>query len=469
MGVNCDKNNNLSVVRQTLISHRMIQAGDGIVLAVSGGPDSVALTHVLLELQREFDYWLVIAHLDHCIREESKYEFEFVKGLAESLGIEFCGKRVDVRGIAMQKKISVEHAGRFARYAFLEATRIHFGARKIATAHNADDVIETLFFRLFQGSSLTGLAGIPFKRGNIIRPLLKLSKSQILEALKERNKDYVIDQSNLNLETDRNFIRNRIIPAMAERFPDFRTPLLRTIELLREDEDLLQSLANESYWQCIKKVGESVEIDVSKINSLPVPLTSRLVRSVLFDMSGANSRWSRLQIEGILNGLKIPKKYVRLKLPHGLIFIKDYGIARISRFEDEIVPTYSLKVTKPGCIQIPQSEIYLDFKISEITKRRPEISVDRSRVFFDADKVSFPLVVRPFKPGDRMTPWGRNNPVKLKKLFIDSKISHIDRRALPVLLKGSEIIWASGVKRCAGYGIEANTRNVLEISLLRKA
>ncbi|MCL5126156.1 MAG: tRNA lysidine(34) synthetase TilS [Deltaproteobacteria bacterium] len=468
MGAISDKIDNLSVIRQTLISHEMIQAGDGIILAVSGGPDSVALTHVMVELKEEFDCWLIIAHLDHLIRAESGKEFEFVKDFAESVGIEFYGEHVDVPKIALQKKISVEQAGRIVRYDFLEAARVKFGAQKIATAHNADDVIETLFFRLFQGSSLTGLTGIPFKRGNIIRPLLRLGKSQVLDILTDRNKDYLIDRTNMNIETDRNFIRNRVIPAVLERFPGFRTPILRTIDLVREDEEFLQTLANKSYSQCIHKVGDIFEIDVLKMNSLPASVSSRIVRSVLFDFSGPNTRWSRFQIDGILNALGIPKKYARLKLPHGLTFVKDYGVARISRFKEQITPKYCLRISKPACVQIPESETYIDFKILEAPIARPRSPIDREKVFFDADKILFPFFLRPFEPGDRMIPWGRNNPVKIKKLFIDAKIPHVDRQILPMVLNGSEIIWVSGVKRCAGYGIEANTKHVLEISLLRK-
>ena len=462
------KSNHLNIVRQTLISENMIQPGDGVILAVSGGPDSVALTHIMFQLKEEFACSLIIAHLDHCLRNESGLDFEFVKTLAESLGIAFSGKRVDLIKIAAQRKISVEHAGRIVRYDFLEDTRAKFGAKKIATAHNADDVIETLLFRLFQGSSLTGLSAIPLKRGNIIRPLLRLHKAQILEFLAREGKHYVVDQTNLNSETDRNFVRNRVIPTVLERFPNFRGPLLRTARLIQEDERYLADMSSDFYPTVINQRDNCFEIDIPKINSLPLTISSRIVRTVLFDLSGPHTRWTRFHIDLILTELKRPKPYVSLKLPFGLFFLKDYGTARISRFEEQAGFRYCLTVVGPGKVQIPGTEMWLDFRIIESPMPDAERGFQVDKVYFDANSITFPFGLRPFEPGDRITPWGGNNPVKIKKLFIDSKTPRMNRYKLPMVFKGDSIVWVPGLRRCAGYGIDQSTKSILEISLLRK-
>lgn len=456
----------LKIVRQTLISYNMIEFGERVILAVSGGPDSVALTNIMLKLKDEFGCAFAIAHLDHGLRVESESEFKFVEGFAESLGINFFGKRVDVAEIAKQKKLSIEHAGRIVRYNFLENTRIKFGAKKIATAHNADDVIETLLFRFFKGTSLRGLSSIPFKRGAIIRPLLKLSKSEIIEFLNVEKTPYMIDRTNTNHETDRNFIRNRIIPVVRERFPNYRFPILRTIDLIREDEQYLDNTAHQFYNETISKVGDSVEIDVAKMNSLPVTISSRIVRDVLFDLSGANTRWTRFHIDRILSALKRPKPYIRLNLPYDLFFVKDYGSARLSKFEELSCFSYCVRVSEPGRFKIPESKNYLDFNLLEGSIIYPN-DIRADKVYFDADSISFPFFLRTFKPGDRIICWGKKSPVKLKKLFIDAKIPRGDRSRLPLVLKEDYIIWAPGIERCAGYAVGPNTKKTLEISFLR--
>ncbi len=466
MGAILRKSSLLNMVRQTLISEKMIRAGDGVILAVSGGPDSVALTHVMVQLREEFACWFVIAHLDHCVRKESVLDFEFAKSLAESLGIEFYGKRVDVGEFARQKKISAEQAGRIIRYDFLEAARIKFGANKIATAHNADDVIETFLFRLFQGSSLTGLSAIRFRRGNIIRPLLKLSKAEIIEFLTIEEKNYVIDRTNLSSETDRNFIRNRFIPLALERFPNFKAPLLRTIDLIQEDEQYLDTTAHEFYTDAIFREKDRFQIDVQKINSLPVAISSRIVRTVLFDLSGPNTRWTRFHIDRILGVLKRSKPFVRLNLPYGLFFIKDYGTAGISRFKEQTSSGYCLDVTGPGRVQIPGSELFVEFKVLKGPTPYPEFEIGAEKAYFDANLITFPFALRPYGPGDRIIPWGKNSPVKIKKLFIDAKILRMDRYKLPLVFKDGKILWIPGVRRCAGYGIGRETKSTLEISLL---
>ncbi len=468
MGSILSKSYYLNIVRQTLISENMIQPDDAVILAVSGGPDSVALTHIMFQLKEEFACRLIIAHLDHCLRNESGLDFEFVKALAESLGVGFFAKRFDLIEFAAKKKIGVEQAGRIIRYDFLEDTRIKFGANKIATAHNADDVIETLLFRLFQGSSLTGLSGIPLKRGNIIRPLLRLHKSQILEFLTREEKNYVVDKTNFNSETDRNFVRNRVIPTIIERFPNFRGPLLRTARLIQEDERHLDAMAREIYPTVIGKRQGWFEIDIQKINSLPPVISSRIVRRVLFDLSAPHTRWTRFHIDLILTELKLPKPYVSLKLPLGLFFLKDYGTARISTFEEKASFRYCFTVVGPGRVEIPGTEMCLDFRMIEDHTFDAEPPFHLDKVYFDADSITFPFELRPFEPGDRITPWGRHSPVKIKKLFIDSKIARSDRYKLPMVFKEDSIVWVPGLRRCAGYGINRSTKSVLEISLLRK-
>ncbi|MFH0959434.1 MAG: tRNA lysidine(34) synthetase TilS, partial [Pseudomonadota bacterium] len=419
----------------------MIQRGDRLVLAVSGGPDSVAMTHMMAQLMEEFSLELAIASLDHSIREESSSDLDFVRKLAKDLGIEFHGKKIDVPQLASQTKISLEQAGRIARYRFLEEIRIAAGAHKIATAHNSDDVIETFLLRVFQGSSLTGLSSIPVIRGNIIRPMLKVNRSEIIQFLASENIRYRLDKTNLSLDTDRNCIRNCVIPAVVQRFPKFREPTLRTIDLVQEDAQYLRSVAHEAHTKVISEYENRIEIDVRKINSFPQAISSRIVKSVLFALSPPDSRWTSLHVRSVVNHLRSAKPATILKLPNGLYFIKDYEKATISKFYDETRIKYSLIVNEPCRIKIPEAGMSLLFSALNNFPVEDDLKRDSQRACYNLDSIKFPFLIRPFEPGDRIIPWGRKRPVKIKKLFIDSKTPRAVRSRLPLVINDGEIIW----------------------------
>lgn len=453
-------------VRQTLISYHMIQKGDGLVLAVSGGPDSVAMTHIMAQLREEYSFRIIIGHLDHSIREESPIEFDFVRRLAEELEIEFHGNKVDVPLMASIRKISIEQAGRIARYDFLEQVRKESGAKKVATAHNSDDVIETFFLRILQGSSLTGLSAIPVTRGNIIRPLLKVSRSEILDFLALENRQFVVDKTNLSLGTQRNFIRNRVIPTLVERFPNFREPTLRTVDLIHQDEQYLESVAEKVYPQVVSKRKDALEIDVKAVNSLHKAISSRIVKSALFSLSPPDSRWTSLHVRLIVDQLKLAKPFVSFELPHGLHFTKDYGTATISRFHEETTFKYSLLVSEPCQIRIPDSNMIMRFSVSKHSPDQGQFKSNSKKEYFDLGSVQFPFVIRPFRHGDTIIPWGRNSKVKVKKLFIDSRTPRNVRSRLPIVIKDEEVIWIPGLRRCNSHSISCNTKSFLEIALI---
>ena len=453
-------------VRQTLILHKMIQNGERLVLAVSGGPDSVAMTHVMARLREEISCSLVIASMDHSIRKESSRDFDFVRALAEESGLEFHGKKIDVPQLASQNKISIEQAGRIARYRFFEEVRIATGSNKVATAHNSDDVIETFLLRILQGSSLTGLSSIPIIRGNIIRPLLKLNRSEIMDFLASQNMPYMLDRTNLLLETDRNYIRNRVIPVLTERFPNFREPTLRTIDLIQEDEKYLNTVVGQVYSKVVSEYEDRIEIDVREINSFPQAISSRIVRSILFALSPPDSRWTSLHVKSIVRHLKRGKPSTLLKLPNGLYFIKDYEKATISKFHDKSETEYSLIVTEPCQIEVLEAGMSISFSMLNNLPVESQIVHDSQREYFDLDTLEFPFLIRPFQPGDRMIPWGRTRPVKIKKLFIDSKTPRTVRSRLPLVIKDGEVIWVPGLRRCNSHAVGPETRNILEIAVI---
>ena len=265
----------LASVTRVIKRYRMIQRGEGVVVGVSGGPDSIALVHILNMLKAEMDFWIVPAHLDHLLRPESCVDAEFVREMSRKLSLEAQVKAVNVRDLAAKRGISVEEAGRAVRYAFFEEIRASTGAGVIATAHHIDDALETFFLRIFRGSSLKGLTGIAPTRASVVRPLIETSRADIIQFLKEEAIPYRIDPTNLDLRSDRNFVRNRLIQTITEHFPNFRNPLQRTIELLGEEEEFLGRLAEELYSQTISGSETGLTMSIPGLRSAPMVLSAQ--------------------------------------------------------------------------------------------------------------------------------------------------------------------------------------------------
>ena len=282
----------LTSVINVIKRYGMIQRDDGVVVAVSGGPDSTALMHILNILKAEMGFWMVPAHLDHGLRPESDLDAEFVREMSRKLGLEAQVKVVNVRDLAARRGISLEEAGRGARYAFFEEIRASSGARVIATAHHMDDVLETFFLRIFRGSSLKGLTGIAPTRAGIVRPLIETSRARIIRFLEEEGIPYRIDPTNLDINCDRNFVRNRLIPTIEQHFLNFRKPLQRTIELLGEEEQFVKEMAQELYSRTISRSGAGLEMSIPGLRSAPMVLASRAILLALYTLSGPDVRWA---------------------------------------------------------------------------------------------------------------------------------------------------------------------------------
>jgi tRNA(Ile)-lysidine synthase len=455
-------------VRQALLDSRVAYPGAKIVTAVSGGPDSTALVHVLHALSQEVGFGIVVAHLDHKLRKESHEDAAFVRRLAEDLGLECFLQIADIQGLAVAKGISVEEAGRRARYAFLEEVRTTTAAHWIATAHHLDDAFETFFLRLFRGSSHQGLRGIEPVRGHIVRPFIELKREEILRYLEDRTIPYRIDPTNLSSDTDRNFIRNRLLPAVRERFPGFQQPLKRTLELVDQENRLLDSLASQISSQAVTTSVGSAILDVPLVLAAPEPLVGRVIVAALYQVSGAATRWGRVHVRIVLGILRSRNPSARAFLPGGILVRRQYDKLIIDGCgERPLKETPSVIVTKPGQVKFPGSDACIEFRVISGKEALPDDLDNRFAAYFDADRVDFPLVLRGFQPGDTMRPWGLNGTRKLKKIFIDARIPRDERGSWPLLLKNDEILWLVGLRRSQAAPILPGTPRVLEVRLVQ--
>lgn len=461
-------NHLLAAVRGTIEEYRMIPPHAAVIAAVSGGPDSVALLHVLHILSQPDRFRITVAHLNHLLRADSGRDAAFVQAMASEIGVECRVKEIDVTAAATLQGISIEEAGRRARYTFFESVRESEGADLIATAHHLDDELETFFLRLFRGSSLHGLLGIPPVRDRVIRPLIRARKAEILRFLEERKVPYKMDRTNLQADTDRNFIRNRLFPLIEARFEGFRKPLGRTMELVRAEDRLLEQLTSKLYAETISQTGNTLAATLPGLLSAPDELTSRVILSALYNISGANARWGRSHVRLALKVLRSRNPSAKADLGSGVSVHRGYDRLFFTRKQEEVVvgPAF-IMVSGPGRVIVPGSETILDFTVLSGASDIRWSTCAADRAYFDADQVRFPLAIRFPRHGDKFRPWGLEGSRKLKKALIDVKVPRKLRSRMPLVVKGEDILWIPGIRRGQAAPVGPETSSVLEIRLVR--
>jgi tRNA(Ile)-lysidine synthase len=457
----------IKIVRSTIRKYSMVDVGSGVVAGISGGPDSIALMHILHELATEMSFSVIVAHVDHGLREESKEEAEFVREAASNLGLEIEVTRVAVQDLAACQDVSMEEAGRRARYSFFEGVRRRVGGSVIATAHHRDDALETFFLRIFRGSSITGLRGILPVRGNVIRPLIRATREEILDFLDEERIPFLVDPTNLASETDRNFIRNRLFPVIQERFPRFGITLGRTLELVGSEEEFLNAQSTALSRRVVSRAEDGLELDASEIALQPKVLGARIVREALYRLSGPNTRWTRRHVDAILAALVAENPSARLDLPGEITFRREYDRAFLEkRKSEDRAYAFDVTVDGPGTVEVPYRRTRIAFRILREKPSMKELLGGLTAAFFDAQGVPFPLTLRSPLPGDRFRPWGMRGTRKLSEVLIDRKVPMHLRRGIPVLMKGRRILWVPGVGRSNDAPVTAQTKRVLKVELI---
>lgn len=451
-------------VRQTISRYNMINPGERIIVAVSGGPDSVCLLDILHKLEEELDISLVVAHFDHGLRPgEDEAETDFVRELSKSMKLPF---ETEKSSFSAHAKGSPEEKAREARYEFLERTLRKHEARKIALGHNLDDQAETIIMRLLRGSGPTGLSGIPpFRDGVFIRPLIELRRVDIRNYLSSRNLKHVVDSSNLQAGYLRNKIRLELMPVLEKYQPRLVERLGHTAEILSDENRYLNFVAKG--WldeESREKQGGSLLIPLSHFLELPSAIRNRVAREAINTVKGNLRRISHEHIRSIsvLAGGTEPQGM--LNLPNGLVVKKRYGTLIFSAAHENRPAHYRYTLREPGRFYLQEIGKTI---IIKFMKRKKGPSLDRSPwlVCLDAAKVKFPLLIRNFKPGDRFIPLGMAGHKKVKDLFVDLKIPSEVRASTPLLFSGDKLVWVCGFRIDDRFKVTPGTREVLEISL----
>jgi tRNA(Ile)-lysidine synthase len=436
----------VSRVRNTIQENDLIKRGEKILLAVSGGADSIAMLFIMHELSKDLNFSIGVASFNHKIREEASYEIDFVRNIAKSLNLQFFEGEFDVLKAAKKAKRSVEDIARERRYEFLFGVKEKYGFQKISVAHNLDDFAETVMLHLIKGTGLSGLIGIkPISfNGIVIHPLIEIKKQDIEEYLKERNITYIVDFTNYSLDYLRNRIRHQIIPIILSVNPNFRSELYNLSKVIQEDDEFLNFIANRDLFAL--KIGE--EFSLISFKGLPLFEKRRIMKTIL----GESASFER--IERIIKEICEGKRKVNIA--------KDsYFVQNGKTFWIEQKAPFSLdkehSLITPGKTAI--NEISLEI-FAEIAGERPQIELDKHTVLFDLEKVSLPLKIRFRKKGDRVLI--ENGTKKLQDLFTDLKIKEGERHKIPLLVDSNgNILWVIGIRRSSLAKLSESTKKSL--------
>ncbi|WP_223911579.1 tRNA lysidine(34) synthetase TilS [Geobacter sp. AOG1] len=450
----------------TVREYGLFAEGERVVVAVSGGADSVALLDLLVNLQ-ELGLYLVVAHLNHQLRgSESDGDEEFVVRLADSYKLPVEARRVDVRKLARRQRLSLEEAGRVARYRFFDEIAATHGARCVALAHHADDQAETVLLRLLRGAGGSGLAAMRPRSadGRYVRPLLRVSRREIEEYLAGRNLSCRTDSSNSDTSFLRNRVRHELLPFLAGYNGRIASQLATTAEMLAADEELMEQVVAAAFTRYgVFENGESI-LNMEGVSAEPRGLRLRLYRHALRLVKGNLARIGFVHLHAIDRLLHDAGTGASLDLPDGTRVKRGYGqlIFTIGGRE-ELSREWEVVVEGAGSYNLPGGTV-LVVEHGEVPTNLREIKP--TVVYLDAERVPFPLHVRNFRPGDRFAPLGMAGHKKVKELFIDCKIPRDRRWRVPLVFSMSRLVWVAGVRPAAEACLTPSTADVLKVEIL---
>jgi len=446
------------------VEKKLLRPGQRVLVAVSGGADSVALAHALHRLRRRLDLRLVLAHLHHGIRgRAADADAAFVRRLARRLGLPLIAERADVPALARAAGVSLEMAARQARYEFLLRAARQTGADAVAVAHTADDQAETVLLRLARGAGPQGLGGMDARSQRdgltILRPLLGLRHADLVAFLKQNRLRWREDASNRDVHFLRNRVRHELLPLIEKRLnPRIRDALLRTADVLRAEQAWLDELAAAALADCVgaarspdaarrATVTEHPALAVRKLAALPLAARRRVVRLWLSGGGLAAERLDFDAVEAVLALLHHARGTQAAELGGGWRAVRRYRELVL-----ESAPT-------------PAAGWRLDIRpYRGILRERPtQPGRLPARATLSARAVgAAPLTVRAWRPGDRIRPLGMPGSKKLQDIFTDAKVPRDRRAAVPVVVCRGEIVWLPGYRVARGWAVpRANSPSLL--------
>ncbi len=462
--------------------HHMLEENDYVVAGVSGGADSVCLLFMLQELKKKIPITLHAVHVNHMIRQDAADDAAYVERLCKTLNIPFTLVERDVERLAAERHISVEEAGRDARYEVFSRV-LDNRQGKIAVAHNKNDCCETFLFNLFRGSSLKGLSGIPPVRGQIIRPLLCLERSEIEEFLDKNGIKYCIDSTNLEDNYTRNKIRHRILGTAAQEIsPAAVAHIGDACERISEAYSLLDDMAGSAYSACVSAGTEGLSIDGTGFAGLHPTIQGYVIMEALARLAGSRRDIESVHI-GQVKALFEKQCGRKINLPYGICAQRGYAGVTLRKTawapakagaarEYRVTPSDTERLLRGERVEISLragETLFLCVKDAAAQKEK-NIPQKKYTKWLDYDKIKDNIVVRCRKEGDYLTidmPGGEVRRKTLKSYFIDNKIPAGERGEIFLVTVGSHVLWIAGGRISSFYKVSGSTKRILELVLVK--
>jgi tRNA(Ile)-lysidine synthase len=481
-------------VYRSLQRFGMIRSGERVLVALSGGPDSVALTHALVELAATEEFELRLAHLNHQLREDGDADEAFCAELAERLGLPFSSHRIDVAGEARRSGYSLEEQARISRYRFLSETAERWQCARIAVGHTRDDQAETFLLRLLRGSGTTGLAAIrpvtsmptsftssfEARLARLVRPMLEVTRSEVLAFLNAKEIAYRLDRTNLDPSIPRNRIRHETLPFLARHHnPNVTDTLARTAELLQDDEDWMEQEARRTLASLTEDSGHHrncIRLSVRALERLHPALRRRVVRGTVGSVRGDLRAITSRHIEDVLGLISPGKSGRRLCLP-GLDCGRSFDAIWFKPAAPRHPATkgyngYEYALTVPGELQIPEAGGAIRAVEANAASLPPaagetvKIALGKGNGPLDLLET---LSVRSPLPGDRFRPLGAPGSKSVARYLMERQVDRDRRRLIPLVVRGDrcseqEILWVVGHGVSEVSRVNRGARRVLQLS-----
>jgi tRNA(Ile)-lysidine synthase len=473
-------------VLSTIKKNNMLEGGDGVIVAVSGGPDSVALLSVLNDMRNLLNLRLVAAHLNHCIRgDAAKMEADFVTELCAKMHVPLEYGEADIPLLQKRSGHSLEETARTERYKFLEKVAQRHSASKIALGHHRRDQAETIMMNILRGSGIRGLRGMtPVRNGTFIRPLLEVSREDILLYLQEAQLPFMTDTSNKDETYLRNRIRMELMPLLRKRFnPSVEEALIRLADIARREDEYLNGIVKElllswDQWP----IQEEASFSISRLCELHDAIKNRIFMTILNAMSAEGQGNARVHIRalGMLSapghgkgsidlpgGIKAQRSGERLIICK-MTIPKSIRQAQKHRIAGIVMQTAERPVQLPGMqpIYVPIPSQGIGLKFTCVTN--PGTIADDSKLCasINYERIVPPVYVRKPMHGDRFQPFGMKGTKKLKKYFIDEKVSGLIRKNTLLLVDSIGILWIVGMRMSERCRVTELTGKVLKVEII---
>lgn len=451
-----------SLVREvikTVVQENLIEKNDKVLLGISGGIDSTTLLFVLREIQKSISFELGLAHINHMLRgRESERDERFVKKLAGRFHLPLYIKQINIEKIALEKGLSIQHAGREARYHYFDEVIAQQGYNKIVIAHNLDDQVETMLLRALKGTGLRGLSAIPIKRDAIIRPFLNTYRTDITEYANFHGISFVEDSSNNKTVYERNFLRKEIFPVLEKLNPLFKEKLFFLLKDLTYINKLFEEKSKTFLKRNTKNIKGDISLNIDNLNKIDDETKFRVISDIITSLEPAFIPL-REHFHQIQNILSVNKPNLVATMPHGI---------RVKKIYDHLLFTKKplpLPIRETFSISLGKNILKafaLTLHLSQSRKIIKTFSKSKNIALFDSEKLGN-LTIRTFVSGDRFIPLGMKEKIKLKDFFISSKIPKEMRKTIPLLLSDNDIIWVVGLRIDERFKITKNTKNVLKV------